>query len=139
MQGEVLRLSYSGKTDKQIAGELGGKSPSTVRNHQFQLRNRKKEAKIFLALMALLEDRRKTGRGFVEFHGELSVHDDRIVELFELDRHYTEKEVNNILALVHSDYGLMTRTAGAVTTPASDCRRLPHQVSMSYDASIQED
>lgn len=169
VQRDVLRLAYSGRSDKEIARELGGKSPSTVRNHQFQLRKRKREAKIFLALMDLLEEGGKTGRRFVEFHGELSVADDRtivteaeaeeiigkafepgdaivlrrlpkkqkaklvvlnrIVELFDLGRLYTEKDVNDVLGRVHwdyvtirrylIDYGLMTRAAGG-----SDYRRL---------------
>jgi hypothetical protein len=169
VQRDVLRLTYAGLSDKEIARELGGKSPSTVRNHQFQLRKRKREAKIFLALMDLLEEGGQNGQQFVEFHGELSVADDRtivteaeaeeiiakafeggdsmalrglpkkqkgklvvlnrIVELFELGRNYTEKQVNDVLAQVHwdyvtirrylIDYGLMTRAAGG-----SDYRRL---------------
>jgi hypothetical protein len=79
VQRDVLRLTYAGRSDKEIARELGGKSPSTVRNHQFQLRKRRREAKIFLALMDLLEEGGQNGQQFVEFHGELSVADDRTI------------------------------------------------------------
>ena len=51
IQQALMRHIYNGFTDRQIAGKLGGKSPSTVRNHRFQMRKRKKEAQVFLAIM----------------------------------------------------------------------------------------
>jgi hypothetical protein len=79
IQKSILQGEYEGRTDREIAVELGGKSASTVRNHRFQLRKRQKEAKIFLALMNLLERKLRGGRGFVDFHAALPVRDDRAV------------------------------------------------------------
>ncbi len=79
IQQTVLNGLYHGKTDKQIAQELGGKSASTVRNHRFQLRKRKKEAKLFLALMQLAEQRESQENVFVEFHADLPTQDERAI------------------------------------------------------------
>ena len=54
-QQTVIRQMYMGHSDQKIAAELGGKSPSTVRNHRFNLRRKMNEAKIFLAMMDLVE------------------------------------------------------------------------------------
>ena len=53
IQMRLLRLLSEGGTDRQIAAEMGI-TPSTVRNHRFKLREKEKQAKIFLALMRAL-------------------------------------------------------------------------------------
>ena len=89
IQQALMRHIYNGFTDRQIAGKLGGKSPSTVRNHRFQMRKRKKEAQVFLAIMNLLE--RKDARQFVDFHGNLPVQDDRVIVTSEEAQKIMEK------------------------------------------------
>jgi len=77
VQSKVLRLLYEGKDDAEIARDLGGKSASTVRNHRFALRRREAEAKVFLALMRLLD---ASGRGagrFVEYPVGMPAQDER--------------------------------------------------------------
>lgn len=54
VQQKVLRRMADGKNDKEIAQELGIVS-STVRNHRFKLREKQKQAKLYLALMEALE------------------------------------------------------------------------------------
>jgi hypothetical protein len=54
IQETLLRSFQSGANDRAIAATLGGKSESTVRNHRFQFRKREGEARIFVALMALV-------------------------------------------------------------------------------------
>jgi hypothetical protein len=149
VQKNVLAGLYKGLSDKEIAKALDGISWSTVRNHRFQLRKKKLEAKLFLAIMELLENRDKKNRDFVEFRGEITVHDERtvvtleeaskilekhftqeeplslirfprkqkeklvilnrIAELLEQNKHYTEKEVNQILSAVYHDYVTIRR------------------------------
>jgi hypothetical protein len=149
IQQTVLQCVYEGHGDREIAAELGGKSVSTVRNHRFLLRKRQKEAKIFLALMNLLERKGRNNTGFVDFQADIPVKDDRVVVtteeaqeilnkyfgkgalpklmsfprkqkpilvvlnrlagLFERDRSYSEKEVNQILSAVYSDYVTIRR------------------------------
>lgn len=158
-QEAVLRRIHAGQSDRDIAAALGGKSESTVRNHRFQLRRRKKEAKLFLALMELLEENDKAGPSFVDFHADIPNPDERVIvttdenertlrkyfsetdglrllsfpkkqkaklivlnrlaELFERGRQYTEAEVNSRLDAVGDtsgeirrymvDYGFLSR------------------------------
>lgn len=76
---QVLRLLYRGGTDKEIAASLGGKSPSTVRNQRRALRKRQAEAKIFLALMELLDRKGKRVGRFVSYPSSMPMQDDRAV------------------------------------------------------------
>ena len=54
LQKTILRLLYAGHPDQAIAQELEAGSVSTIRNHKFSLREKQKQAKVFLALMELL-------------------------------------------------------------------------------------
>ena len=78
IQEQVLRGLHAGQSDKQIALDMGSKSESTIRNHRFQLRKRKKEAKIFLALMELLERDGATMESLLKFSTDLPVQDERV-------------------------------------------------------------
>lgn len=53
IQRKVLTLISQGLPDKEIATELGV-AQSTIRNHRYKLREKEKQAKVFLALMSLL-------------------------------------------------------------------------------------
>ncbi len=55
-QNELLRLFYLGKRDGEIQEEMGIGSSSTIRNHRFVLREKERQAKIFLVLMELLKE-----------------------------------------------------------------------------------
>jgi len=78
IQEQVLRGLHARQSDKQIAFEMGSKSESTIRNHRFQLRKRKKEAKIFLALMELLEKEGAAMESLLKFSTDLPVQDERV-------------------------------------------------------------
>lgn len=49
----LITLILQGLSDKEIAVKLGV-APSTVRNHRYKLREKEKQAKLFLAMMELL-------------------------------------------------------------------------------------
>lgn len=82
VQQQILKLMSEGKDDKEIA-KIVGIAPSTVRNHRFKLREKEKQAKLFLALMQSLEE--KTSRaihqsdiGIIEeVHPSATMIDDR--------------------------------------------------------------
>ncbi len=76
---DVLRQLRAGRSDKEIAAALGGKSPSTVRNQRLALRRREAEAKVFLALMALLERGGESVGRFVAYPSAMPMRDDRAV------------------------------------------------------------
>ncbi len=78
----LISLLFLDKTDKEISEALGI-APSTVRSHKFRLREKEKQAKVFLAIMALLEDRagKSVGRNDIgtleELHSSAKMVDDR--------------------------------------------------------------
>lgn len=55
-QSSLLRLFYQGKNDSQIQQELGIGSVSTIRNHRFVLKEKERQAKVFLTMMELLKE-----------------------------------------------------------------------------------
>lgn len=78
-QKTLLGLFYNGYTDAEVVKELGGGSTSTIRNHRFTLREKEKQAKLFLAIMKLLE-LRDQGKGkdeFIPIHRGATVIDER--------------------------------------------------------------
>lgn len=54
IQRRLLELVAAGMGDAQIAAELGI-AQSTVRNHRFKLREKERQARMFLALMSAME------------------------------------------------------------------------------------
>lgn len=56
-QKSLLSLFYQGYSDREVAEMLNSGSTSTIRNHRFMLREKEKQARIFLAIMELLENR----------------------------------------------------------------------------------
>jgi hypothetical protein len=55
VQKDLLTLLSQGLSDKEAAEKLGV-AQSTIRNHRFKLREKEKQAKLFLALMNLLSN-----------------------------------------------------------------------------------
>jgi DNA-binding CsgD family transcriptional regulator len=82
VQQQILRLMSEGKDDNAISHAVGI-AQSTVRNHRFKLREKEKQAKLFLALMQSLEEKTKrsisqTDAGFIkEIHPTATMVDDR--------------------------------------------------------------
>ena len=58
-QNSLLRLFYQGKSDAEIQKEMGIGSSSTIRNHRFGLREKERQAKVFMVLMGLLKENNK--------------------------------------------------------------------------------
>lgn len=53
VQRNLLTLMAQGLSDKEVAAKLGV-AQSTIRNHRYKLREKEKQAKLFLALMDLI-------------------------------------------------------------------------------------
>lgn len=53
VQLELLKLMAAGLSDKEIAAKLEV-APSTIRNHRYKLREKEKQARLFLAMMELI-------------------------------------------------------------------------------------
>lgn len=55
-QTSLLRLFYQGKNDSEVQAEMGIGSASTIRNHRFALKEKERQAKVFLVMMELLRE-----------------------------------------------------------------------------------
>ncbi len=77
VQAQLIQYIFDGKKDKDIAQELGI-SPSTVRNQRYKLREKEKQAKIYLALLSLLEKKKgKVEDDFISIHKGATMVDER--------------------------------------------------------------
>lgn len=78
-QKSLVSLFHQGLSDKEIAARMDGVSLSTVRNHRFALREKMKQAKVFLAIMELLEAKMQTdiNDNFIEIPHSAKMVDDR--------------------------------------------------------------
>lgn len=76
-QSNLLRLFYQGKSDAEVKKEMGIGSASTIRHHRFVLKEKERQAKIFLTLMELLKERDKHAPAFVSLHTTARMVDDR--------------------------------------------------------------
>lgn len=55
LQKSLLDMFHRGLSDSDVVKELGGGSTSTIRHHRFTLREKEKQAKLFLAIMELAQ------------------------------------------------------------------------------------
>lgn len=76
-QASLLKLFYQGKNDSEVQDELGIGSSSTIRNHRFVLKEKERQAKIFLVLMEQLKEHSKKTPEFVPPHKTAKMVDDR--------------------------------------------------------------
>ncbi|MGM0395908.1 MAG: DUF2087 domain-containing protein [Bacillota bacterium] len=88
-QKDLIWKIHSGMSDKEISQELGI-SPSTVRNQRFTLREKAKQAKMYLAIYEQTVERKPNPEErIVTIHSTATMVDDRYV--------ITEKERDKIL------------------------------------------
>lgn len=76
-QNGLLRLFHQGKSDAEVQREMGIGSSSTVRNHRFVLKEKERQAKVFLVLMELLKGRDKSPSSYIAPHKTAVMLDDR--------------------------------------------------------------
>ncbi|MEB2301158.1 DUF2087 domain-containing protein [Lysinibacillus xylanilyticus] len=145
IQTELLKLFATGAPDKEIVNSTSANSISTIRQHRFKLKEKEKQAKVFLAIMQALE----TTKVYEPIHKGATQVDERyaitvdekekvlatyfkngldgtiesfpskekrkiillqhIVKKFEVERKYKEKEINEILKAIYSDYVSLRR------------------------------
>ena len=147
-QKEVLGLMSAGISDKDIATQLK-RSPSTIRHMRFTMKEKAKQAKIFLALYELTFEADESSEAIVPIHPHATMVDDRykvttdeeleiiekmfesveplklktfstkekkkivilrkIVSTLDKNKHYTEKELNEMLKAIYHDYVTLRR------------------------------
>lgn len=91
LQKNLLESFYNGESDNEIAEEFKS-STSTIRNHRFLLKQREKQAKIFLALMELLDESKSSKQNnFVSIRKSAKMVDDRYAITEEENEKYLKK------------------------------------------------
>ncbi|WP_339275693.1 DUF2087 domain-containing protein [Paenibacillus sp. FSL W8-0426] len=88
VQRGLLGQFYEGKKDAEVQAALGIGSASTIRNHRFTLREKERQAKIFLALMELLrsKDTQKPAELAQPVTRKMSMIDASLFDISEQDR-----------------------------------------------------
>ena len=77
-QKDLLNYFKQGLTDKEIIAELGSGSTSTIRSHRFNLREKEKQARVFLTIMGLLKsENEENSHDFVNLHKGATMVDER--------------------------------------------------------------
>lgn len=112
LQKTLLVLLHEGQSDQEVAKTLDAGSTSTIRNHRFNLRERQKQAKVFLAVMELLGEHTPKKQAFVD----IPLHSQQVDERFAI----TEEENEKILA-VYFKQGL---SGALVSYPLKEKKRV---------------
>jgi hypothetical protein len=76
-QSKLIGLFYAGKSDAVIQSEMAIGSASTIRNHRFALREKERQARVFLTLMDLLKEKSKHAIPANPPHDTATMIDDR--------------------------------------------------------------
>ena len=123
LQRELLSRFFHGESDEEIVAAMSMGSRSTVRNHRYALREREKQARVFVAIMELVSEKFPERAGTPsrrnEPGGPLKVLPRRekkrlmIIEhaasRFEPGRDYAVSEVNTILKTICDDHATLRR------------------------------
>ncbi|MEK7431894.1 MAG: DUF2087 domain-containing protein [Cyanobacteriota bacterium] len=79
IQKNLLDNFYNRLSDQEILKISNAGSLSTIRNHRFNLREKEKQAKVFLAIMEILNEKVDTNSNLVEIHRTATMVDERYV------------------------------------------------------------
>ncbi|SEP10753.1 DUF2087 domain-containing protein [Paenibacillus sp. OV219] len=77
LQKELIGAFASGMSDADTVKMTGGGSASTIRNHRFALKEKAKQAKLFLAIIELMDGGLAAGQKFVPVHRSAPLVDER--------------------------------------------------------------
>ena len=77
LQKELIEYFQKGISDQEIVKMKVGSNASTIRNHRFTLREREKQAKVFLSIMELMEEKMENNPKLVEIHSTATMVDER--------------------------------------------------------------
>ncbi|MCT8975125.1 DUF2087 domain-containing protein [Clostridium sp. CX1] len=113
IQKEFLDRVSNKYSDKEIAMKLAC-AESTVRNMEFALREGARQARAFLAVMELAEEKmpkitNPKLRAFPVKEEKRKALLPRFADLFESDREYTEAEVKKIIKTIYEDDAIIRR------------------------------
>ncbi|WP_169730479.1 DUF2087 domain-containing protein [Salinispira pacifica] len=104
IQQQVIRGMADGISDRELGRELGNRAASTVRNHRFNLQKKRREARMFLAIMELADMKRSAtnesnrpeqgAEELLEIHHDMPMADDRVLITTAEAREIEEKHLD---------------------------------------------
>ncbi|KIL42119.1 transcriptional regulator [Gordoniibacillus kamchatkensis] len=89
LQKTLLDCFHQGLSDADIVKKLGGGSKSTIRHHRFTMREKEKQAKLYLAIMELAQTKAEPSGTFINVPRTATMLDERYA--------ITEQENEDIL------------------------------------------
>lgn len=92
IQSDLIDDFYGGLDDESIAKKTGI-TKSTVRNHRFRLKEKQKQAKVFLALMSLVEEKQNEDDKIIAIHKTPRMLDER----YAITKEHQEKVLEKFL------------------------------------------
>lgn len=128
-QKKLLSLFYQGKSDKEIQKELGIGSTSTIRHHRFALKEKERQAKLFLAMMELLKEKDQHAPAFVPVHKTATMVDERY--------NITQEEQEQIVNKYFSD-GVLTKFPNKEKQRLIILREISKQLKLDYHYDEKE-
>ena len=100
IQISILNEFNKGKDDTRISKDLGI-SKSNVRNHRFRLKEKAKQAKVFLTIFEMIESKTDSNQKIIDFHHTAKQVDERYA--------ITESEKNKCLSKLFDEEGKLNR------------------------------
>lgn len=94
-QTELLQLFYEGKSDKEVQEALAIGSASTIRHHRFSLKEKERQAKVFLTMMSLLKEKDTRQPAFIPPHKTATMVDDRYAITIDEEQEVLRKFLPN--------------------------------------------
>lgn len=125
-QKNLIRLFYQGKNDKEIQQDLDIGSTSTIRHHRFVLKEKERQAKVFLTLMELLKEKDEHAPAFLPVHSTATMVDERY--------NVTEEEQNKIL----KQYFPKGTTQSLTRFPSKEKQRLVILREITHQLNIEQ-
>lgn len=104
VQKDVITLISKGLSDKEIAKELGV-AQSTIRNHKYKLREKEKQAKLFLAMMDLLS--KNTNKKISSLDKEVICDPPKTATILDDRYNITDKEKNDTIKAYMDENGAL--------------------------------
>jgi len=114
-QKEVLTLIAQGLSDKAVATKLGV-AQSTIRNHRYKLREKEKQAKLFLALMDLLS--KTTNKKINKLEKEIICDAPKTATTLDDRYNITDKEKDDIIKTYINESG------GLISYPVKEKKKI---------------
>lgn len=115
VQRELITLISQGLSDKEVAVKLGV-AASTIRNHRYKLREKEKQAKLFLAMMDLLS--KDTNKKINKLEKEIICDAHKTATTLDDRYNITDKEKNDVIK------NYMDENKGLKNYPAKEKKKI---------------